>query len=487
MRAANGNAQRKGLSDVNGLSREAIETLPAAVYMTDAEGRITFYNEAAATLWGFRPDLGDSRFCGSWKLYWPDGTPLPHDECPMAMALKQKRPIRGMEAVAERPDGTRVAFVPFPTPLFDASGALTGAVNMLVDIGERKKGELALAERDALIGLAEKVTRVGNYAVDINTGRVQLSAGCVAIHGFPEGTAEVRRDDWRAGVHPNDLARLDRLFSQAFAERWPEYKADYRIIRSGGEVRWIEARAVIAYDRNGRPERLVGVNIDVTERKRAEEHQGLLVAELDHRVKNVLASVAVIARRTSEHSGSMVDFIETLDGRIQSMADTHDLLSRNRWQNVDLADLVRRELAPYATTGNTVVEGPHVGLPAATTQTMATVLHELATNAAKYGALSTPQGRVSVRWHRSSNGGVPARLRLEWREDGGPAVTAPTPGYGTSVIRDLIPYELDGTVELEFRPYGACCIIEIAVDSDSGPFAISRADSAGAARNASVA
>ena len=348
---------------------------------------------------------------------------------------------------------------------YDGDGRATRLVGVNIDVTERKKGELALAERDALIGLAEKVTRVGNYAVDINTGRVQLSAGCVEIHGFPEGTAEIRRDDWRAGVHPNDLARFDRLFSQAFAERRPEYKADYRIIRSGGEVRWIEARAVIAYDRKGRPERLVGINIDVTERKRAEEQQSLLIAELDHRVKNVLASVAVVARRTSEKAA--VDFIEALDRRIKSMADAHDLLSRNRWQEVSLADLVRRELAPYATTGNTVVEGPHVGLPAAATQAMAMVLHELATNAAKYGALSTPQGRVSVHWHRSSNGGVPSRLRLEWREHGGPAVTAPArPGYGTSVIREYIPYELGGTVELEFRQEGVCCTVEITLESD---------------------
>ena len=124
---------------------ELLEALPVAVYMTDAEGRITFFNEAAATLWGCRPELGKDEFCGSWKLYWPDGTPLPHDECPMAIALRQKEAVRGLEAVAERPDGTRIPFIPYPTPLFDSSGALVGAVNMLVDISERKRAEVALA------------------------------------------------------------------------------------------------------------------------------------------------------------------------------------------------------------------------------------------------------------------------------------------------------------------------------------------------------
>ncbi len=130
---------------------DLVNALPAAIYITDARGRIIFYNEAATTLWGCRPELGKSEFCGSWKLYWSDGTPLPHDECPMAMALKQKRPIRGMEAIAERPDGSRVPFIPYPTPLFDAAGELIGAVNMLLDISDRKRAEEASQRLVAIV------------------------------------------------------------------------------------------------------------------------------------------------------------------------------------------------------------------------------------------------------------------------------------------------------------------------------------------------
>lgn len=121
--------------------REMLNAIPAAIYTTDAAGRITFYNDAAATLWGQRPALGSSLWCGSWKLYWPDGTPMAHDECPMAIALKEDRPVRGMEAICERPDGTRVPFAAHPTPLRDESGQTVGAVNMLTDIGERKRAE----------------------------------------------------------------------------------------------------------------------------------------------------------------------------------------------------------------------------------------------------------------------------------------------------------------------------------------------------------
>jgi PAS domain S-box-containing protein len=121
--------------------RGLLEALPAAIYTTDSAGRITYYNEAAAQLWGHHPPLGSSEWCGSWKLYWPDGTPLAHADCPMAMALKEKRPIRGMEAIAERPDGTRVPFVPYPTPLYDQHGQMVGAVNMLVDVSDHKHAE----------------------------------------------------------------------------------------------------------------------------------------------------------------------------------------------------------------------------------------------------------------------------------------------------------------------------------------------------------
>jgi PAS domain S-box-containing protein len=479
----------------------------------------------------------------------------------------------------------------------DAQGRPVRVRGITNDITERKRAELALVERDAQLGLAGKAARVGSFAIDIATGRVQNSPGYATIHGLPEGTEEFPREEWRSRVHPADLARLDVLRSKTFAEQRHEHNTEYRIVGADGKARWIESRGLVSYDGDGRPTRIVGVNIDITERKRAqaaleesearyralyhdnpsmyftvaasgtvisvnefgarqlgytpaelagqsvsnviyeedreaarrhlascvrhpetiaalelrkvhrdgsvmwvrevaravqvcagqqtvvlivceeiterkraEEQQIMLIAELDHRVKNVLASVAVVAKRTSERSGSTRDFIEALDSRLQSMAEAHSLLSRNRWQGVSLADLVGQELAPYATVGNTIVVGPHVLLTAAATQALAMVFHELTTNAAKYGALSTPQGRVSVRWHQVSIGGVATRLRLRWQEEGGPAVSSTAqPGYGTSVIRDLIPYELGGVVDLSFGAGGVRCTIDFAVESNREP------------------
>ena len=134
-----------------------LQAMPVAVYTTDEAGRITFYNEAAAELWGCRPVLGQDYWCGSWRLYLPDGTPLPHDQCPMAIALKENRPIRGCEAIAERPDGTRIPFIPYPTPLRDAEGRLIGAINMLMDITDRKRSEQALRQRERELHEAQRI------------------------------------------------------------------------------------------------------------------------------------------------------------------------------------------------------------------------------------------------------------------------------------------------------------------------------------------
>jgi PAS domain S-box-containing protein len=164
--------------------REILDALPAAVYTTDADGRVTMFNEAAATFAGRRPQLGTDTWCVTWKLYRPDGTPLPHDQCPMATALKERRPVRGLEGIAERPDGTRVYFIPYPTPLYDSSGAMVGAVNMLVDITDQKQAEETIARhRDEQAALFEFTDRLFRASVltdvyDSALDAIRRSLGC---------------------------------------------------------------------------------------------------------------------------------------------------------------------------------------------------------------------------------------------------------------------------------------------------------------------
>jgi len=291
---------------------------------------------------------------------------------------------------------------------------------------------------------------------------MQISEGYAAIHGLPEGTVEVPRSECLATVHPDDIGQVKQLRSDAFDLRRREYSVEYRIIRAGGEVRWVETRCFISYDGEGRPHRVVGVSIDITQRKRVEEQQRKLVAELDHRVKNVLATVQAVAAHTMDASGSMEHFVAGLDGRIRSLGSTHELLSHRGWMGIPLAELVERELAPYATGSNAEVDGPEVMLSADAGQTMGMVLHELVTNAAKYGALSAPSGRVSIRWHMPLNGSASDRLVFKWRETGGPVVVSQSKSsYGMNVVRELIPYELGGTVEYLLSPEGAQCHMDI--------------------------
>ena len=310
---------------------------------------------------------------------------------------------------------------------YDEAGQAVRRIGAQIDVTERKQAEQALAERNAQLDLAHKAARVGCYTYDISARTMRLSRASAAIEAPSQSTMEITAEQWCARVHRDDMQRLRAEHIRAFKERRRELVNEFRFVRPGGEVRWMEARSLIDYDRAGRAERMTGVYIDMTERRKAEDHKSLLIAELDHRVKNVLACVAAVAQRSRECSRSADEFLEVLNGRINSLANTHALLSRSHWQGVGLNELVRSELAFCAKDERLVIEGPQVELAAEATQPVAMVLHELATNATKYGALSNSHGRVSVRWRRQSNGGSGGKLVLEWRETGGPKWLRPTP------------------------------------------------------------
>jgi PAS domain S-box-containing protein len=314
--------------------------------------------------------------------------------------------------------------------------------------------------RQAEVRLQEALTAgaVMAFECDLSSGRVRCSGNAAQILGLGlHQTLTVAQ--FLARIHPDDRARC-----QAHHRRRVDSPADtvtFRFIRPDGREVWLEETSRTEFDTTGRAVRLKGLTRDITRRKHAEERQDLLSAELDHRVKNVLARVAAIVRQTYRRSGTMDEFVSALDGRIQSIGAAHALLSQNHWSGVGLTDLLRQQLAPYVTETNTHIGGPDVMLTAAQTQAVAMVIHELVTNAAKHGALSSPDGRVSVSWDRTG-ADTAAMLTITWRELGSPPIAAPVPaGYGSSLIHDLIPHELGGTVNLVFLSDGACCKIEI--------------------------
>jgi PAS domain S-box-containing protein len=340
-------------------------------------------------------------------------------------------------------------------PRFDRQGEFLGHIGSAPDISTRN-------EADAQLALAGKVAQVGGYLLDVHENRIQISDSYAAIYQFPTGTTEISLDEWRTRVHKDDLDELEALRAQSFATGQTERLWTHRIVRPDGRTRWIEARSFVFYDSAGQPQRVIGVNIDVTEQKQAEERQKALIAELDHRVKNVLAKIVAIVERTRETWRSPDEFGAAISGRIRSMANAHALLSQSRWQGVALAALLRQELAPYDSGHNTTIEGPDVRLVAEASQAVTTVLHELATNAAKYGALSVPNGTVTVRWRFAGATAGGQKLLIQWDERGGPPVaTAPRVGFGTRVIRGTISHQLGGHVDLTFAIEGVTCIIEL--------------------------
>jgi PAS domain S-box-containing protein len=244
-----------------------LQAMPVAVYTTDEVGRITFYNQAAAELWGCRPALGEDRWCGSWRLYLPDGTPLPHDQCPMALTLKENRPIRGAEAIAERPDGTRIPFIPYPTPLRDADGRLTGAINILVDITERKQSELALRQRERELYEAQRIARMGHWRLDIATSKLEWSAGTHLLMGTsPDGHTPSLKD-LISRIHPDDRQPYIHAFigclKSGKTSQW-----EFRVHNDDGRewVAWIEGGCET--DESGKVIALFGICQDVTEQRR---------------------------------------------------------------------------------------------------------------------------------------------------------------------------------------------------------------------------
>jgi len=442
--------------------RQLLGALPAAIHTTDTAGRITYCNKAAVDLWGVSPELGKDKCADLGRLYYPNGTLVPPDQCPTKKCLTERQALQPEEVVFERPDGRRIPIIPYPAPLTDERGDLVGVVSMKIDITERKQAEQALAERNAQLDLAHKAARVGSYTYDFKHKTMRILRASAAIYGLPQSTIEISTEQWGQRVHRDDVARLRAEQILAFKEKRREVVSEFRLVRPGGEIMWLEARSLVAYDDDGRAERMTGVYIDVTERRKTEEYKSLLIAELDHRVKNVLACVAAVAQRSRECSRSADEFLEVLNGRINSLANTHALLSRSSWEGVGLGELVRSELAPCASNGYSLIDGPDIVVAAEATQPLAMVLHELTTNATKYGALSSCRGRVSVCWQRKSSRGSRDDLALEWRETGGPPIAVPgPPGYGSSVIRELIPYELGGSVQYVFAPEGVRCRVEI--------------------------
>jgi PAS domain S-box-containing protein len=257
-------------------------------------------------------------------------------------------------------------------------------------------------------------------------------------------------------VDPQDMQRLREMISD-FSGGASAFNTEFRVRRPDGAVRWCLGTAAPGLDERGRVVRVSGVTIDITDRKKAEEHQMLLAREVDHRARNALAVVQAIVRLT--RAPTTRAYVEAVEGRIGALAQAHTLLSESRWQGADIRRLVDEELAPYrgAQAPRVTIDGPSVFLSPDRAQAVALALHELATNAAKYGALSCAAGQVAVGWTLDGR-----TLALRWVETRGPRVRPPTvQGFGTRILSASIRQQVGGNVDWDWRPEGLHCTLSI--------------------------
>ncbi len=441
---------------------EILEALPAAVYITDAEGRITFYNEAAAQLWGVRPELGQGEFCGSWKLYWPDGTSLPHAECPMATALKEERPIRGLEAVAERPDGVRVPFLAFPSPLFDSQGKLTGAVNMLVDVTDRNFADEAAQRLAAIVEFSDDAILTKDLEGTIAT----WNKGAERLFGYTPEEAigqpvQMLIPPDLQDEEPQILGRIKR------GDRIDHYETVRR--RKDGSFVDISLSVSPIRSRDGRVIGASKIARDITERRLVEEQQRLLLREMDHRVKNLFTLASGIVTLSARTAATPAELASAVTSRLAALAQAHALTvpalsdeGEPIEQATTLHTLIRTIIAPFDRSpevSRARITGTDVPVSRAAATSLSLLLHEFATNAAKYGALSVAEGTIDILCAKKGE-----RFVLTWAESGGPEIgCAPAvEGFGTLLSKATARGQLGGEIVREWNREGLRVKLEVA-------------------------
>ena len=317
------------------------------------------------------------------------------------------------------------------------------------------------------LDVALNAARMGTWALDVTSDQLVTSEICRRDYGWLSSEPFTFADMLQL-IHPDDRERRSRMVAEAFATR-QDLEVEYRVIRPDGEIVWLLVRGRGEYGADGAPVRAMGVSLDITSRKRAEVRQNTLIAELNHRVKNTLASIQSIALQTSIATQSQKDFLAAFDGRLQALVRAHDLLTANAWQGAKLEDVIGRTLAPYARSQGVghhlKIEGPLIRLGSETAVTLHMAFHELATNAAKYGALSTAGGSVDVVW-TIDRASAPAAIEIVWTERGGPPVTSPTRrGFGSNLLENGLAQEFGAMAKLKFEPGGLICEMRFAVSA----------------------
>jgi PAS domain S-box-containing protein len=427
------------------------EQLPFAVYVCDRDGVVLRYNRRAAELWGRSPKLRDpdERFCGSYRMFRPDGSLLPHHQCPMADVLRTGVSVREQEVHIERPDGSRgIALVDIEA-VKDSSGNIVGAVNCFQDITERKRSEEAALRLVAIVESSDDAI----ISKDLDGIITSWNGGAERIFGYL--AEEIIGKPITILIPPDCQKEEEGIMGRIRCGQRVEH---YETVRQRKQGNLIEISLSVSPLRNAQGKVIGASKIarDISERKRSEAQIVNLAREAEHRTKNILATVLATVRLSqSDTSDNLKQLIE---GRISALANVHALFVESRWAGAELHSLVTQELLPYSGERARVrIDGPAAMLEPSTAQAIAISLHELATNSAKYGSLSAAGGHVEIAWSPTADG----RLNVRWTELGGPTVTPPTHrGFGTRVMENIIG-QLRGEVRFDWRAQGLTCEINL--------------------------
>ncbi|MCK0208648.1 PAS domain S-box protein [Starkeya koreensis] len=447
-----------------------LKAFPQAVYVTDAAGCLVFFNEVARHLWPTEPQLGTGDFARSWRLFWPDGRPMAYAQSPMAAPPAERRAGRGHELVIEVPNGSRMSVLAFSTRLLDDGGTLTGIVNLLVDMSDRAVAYEAAQRLAAIVETSADaiLTKDLDGIITSWNGGAERLFGYAAEEIVGKSVSMLVLAD-RPDEEPNILARIRA------GERIEHYETTRR--RKDGSLVDISLSVSPIQDHSGRIMGASTIARDISERRRAEEQQHLLIREMDHRVKNLFSLASSIVSLSRRSATSVDDLASAVMSRLIALSQAHALTvphtstaSTRLQQGTTLHTLMRTILSPYdecdGKPGSRVtIEGPDIDVAGGAVTGFALLFHEFATNAAKYGALSVPGGGMDIRCEDQG-----ATFVLTWRERGGPQIArAPDgDGFGSLLARSTVRGQLGGEIEREWKPEGLFIRLVVATDRLAG-------------------
>ena len=413
----------------------------------DGSRRFTFVGQRCLAVNGVSAEAAMADAASLYNMILPDHRPA--FEAAEADALNGLHPF-DIEVAMRRADGAvrwhRIASMPREQP--DGRVLWDG---LQIDVTDRRRMAAELLEQRRRLEVAVEAAGLGFWEWDIEAGRVTWSDRNKALYGLaPDAPVDVAR--YLELVHPDDVEEVRAAFLAARDRpAGGDYAIEHRIIKPSGEQGWILAHARVATDAAGEAKLVVGTSLDITERKAAEERRSLLMGELAHRAKNGIAILMAIVSQTARGQETVEGFLELIMARLQAMADSQDLVTASGGRAVALGDVVGKALSPFgkarvdldpALTDITIRGDMAIG--------MGLLLHEMATNAVKYGALSTGRGRVSIALEPAPDG----RAAFAWRETGGPTVMPPKqPGFGTRLLKQVLRTQ-GGEVQFQFEPQG---------------------------------